>query len=260
MSFTNVNQITGFNAAQYNQLLEAAAAKGVTQAQIDKELLAAVSSGQNFTQAIHTVSTLLPKLPPPIMGSETLWQNGLPGLPSFGAAYLAMIGDLAAQQRRQSAEQRALQTEITVHTIEDQAKELREKAIVQLCVGIATGLVSIAQGSISMYMMGSGLKTNAKITDAGARTQADMLLNTKVSSFNSAMGGVSGMMGSINQAVGGFYDSSIKLMDADIERARAQTDALKSLEDALRELIQKMLSTMDAIQQNTNQTRTKILG
>jgi len=38
------------------------------------------------------------------------------------------------------------------------------------------------------------------------------------------------------------------------------SDSLKSLEDALRELVQKMLSTMDAIQQSTNQTRTKILG
>ncbi|NLY40219.1 MAG: type III secretion system protein, partial [Desulfovibrionales bacterium] len=48
--------------------------------------------------------------------------------------------------------------------------------------------------------------------------------------------------------------------DANIERSRAMSDSLKSLEDALRELIQKMLSTMDAIQQSTNQTRTKILG
>jgi prophage DNA circulation protein len=113
---------------------------------------------------------------------------------------------------------------------------------------------------VAFKMMSSGVSENAKLTDAAARGHADMLLNTKVQSFNAAAGGVTGMVGSISQAVGGIYDADIKLMDADIERARAQTDALKSLEDGLRELIQKMLSTMDSIQQNTNQTRTKILG
>lgn len=171
-----------------------------------------------------------------------------------------MIGDVAAQQRRQSAEQRALQTELTVTEIKEQAKEMRTKAIHQLCIGIATGLVSIAQGAMAFSMMKSGTAENAKIADTGARGHADMLLNTKVQSFNSAAGGVTGMMGSINQATGGLFDAKIKMHDANIERSRAMSESLKALEDALRELIQKMLSTMDAIQQSTNQTRTKILG
>ncbi|NLY40783.1 MAG: type III secretion system protein [Desulfovibrionales bacterium] len=259
MAITNVNQITGFDANQYNLLFESAKSEYVSQAQVDQALLAAVNGGKSFEEAVSMVKTSLPTLPPP-MGTGTLWENGLPGLPSFSANYLAMIGDVASQQRRQSAEQRALQTEITVNEIKEQAKELRAKAITQLCIGIATGALSIAQGAISFSMMSSGTAKNAKLTDAGARSHADMLLNTKVQSFNSAAGGVTGMMGSINQATGGLFDANIKAGDANIERSRAMSDSLKSLEDALHELIQKMLSTMDAIQQSTNQTRTKILG
>ncbi|NCD25483.1 MAG: type III secretion system protein [Deltaproteobacteria bacterium] len=259
MSFTNVNQINGFNATQYNQLLEAAKSEYVSKEQIDQALLAAVNAGKTFSQALSSISAALPTLPPP-MGTGALWDNGLAGLPSFCANYLALVGDLAADQRRQSAEQRALQTNIIVDTIEAQAEEMRDKAVFQLCMGIASGLLSIAQGLMSYSMMSSGTAENAKITDTAARGHADMLLNTKVQSFNSAAGGTVGTVGSISQAVSGMYDAEIKLMDADIERARAQTDALKSLEESLRELIQKMLSTMDSIQQSTNQTRTRILG
>jgi hypothetical protein len=257
-TITNVNQISGFDAAQYNQLLETAKSEYVSSDQIDQALLAAVNSGKTFEQALSTVTTSLPTLPPPI-GTGKLWDNGLQGLPSFSANFLALIGDVASEQRRKSAEQRALQTEIIIDTIKDQAQEMRSKAVFQLCMGIASGALSIAQGAMAFKMMSSGVSANAKL-DATAKGHADMLLNTKVQSFNAGAGGVTGMVGSISQAVGSFYDADIKLMDADIERARAQSDALKSLEDGLRELIGKMLSTMDSIQQNTNQTRTKILG
>lgn len=258
MTITNVNQISGFDAAQYNQLLETAKSDYVSSAQVDQVLLAAVNSGKTFEQALSAVSTSLPTLPPPI-GTGKLWDNGLDGLPSFSANYLALIGDVASEQRRKSAEQRALQTELIIDTIKDQAQEMRSKAVFQLCMGIVSGALSIAQGAMAFKMMSSGVSANAKL-DATAKGHADMLLNTKVQSFNAGAGGVTGMVGSISQAVGSFYDADIKLMDATIERARSQTDALKSMEDSLRELIGKMLSTMDSIQQNTNQTRTKILG
>ena len=52
----------------------------------------------------------------------------------------------------------------------------------------------------------------------------------------------------------------MKGMEADQERMRASRDALKSINDSLSELIQKSISTQDAIQQNMNQTRSRILG
>lgn len=80
MAITNVNQITGFDANQYSLLLEAAKSEYVSQAQVDKALLDAVNAGKSFNQAVSTVMTALPTLPPP-MGTGTLWDNGLLGLP-----------------------------------------------------------------------------------------------------------------------------------------------------------------------------------
>ena len=72
--------------------------------------------------------------------------------------------------------------------------------------------------------------------------------------------GVSGIVSSIGQFVGAQYDAAMKEMEADQERMRASRDALKSINDSLSELIQKSISTQDAIQQNMNQTRSRILG
>lgn len=104
------------------------------------------------------------------------------------------------------------------------------------------------------------LLTKSESTYTSTRQQADMLLNTRVGSFNSGMGGITGIMGSASQSVGTFFDANIKEMEADVERMRAQQDALKSLDESLQAVIQKALSTQDAIQQSMNQARTKIMG
>ena len=56
------------------------------------------------------------------------------------------------------------------------------------------------------------------------------------------------------------YDAELKELEGDVERIRAQQQNLESLDESLKALIQKSLSSQDAIQQNINQTRTKILG
>ena len=56
------------------------------------------------------------------------------------------------------------------------------------------------------------------------------------------------------------YDAELKELEGDVARIRAQQQNLESLDEALKALIQKSLSSQDAIQQNINQTRTKILG
>lgn len=257
-TITNISQVAGFDASLYANLVKDARSEFVSQAQIDGQLMTMLSQGKSFSEAVQTVQTKLPSLPPPL-GEGVLFTGDGATLPSFGANYMALISDNASQERRRSAEQRAMQTEIIVDQIKDQADKMREKAIVQLCVGIVTGLASIAQGITASAMMGSGLKATAGLEGA-AKTGADTLLNTNVQSFNAAATGVTGMMQSMNTAIGGIYDSEIKNIDATIERARSQSDALKSLEDSLKELLSKLLATQDAIQQNSNQTRTKILG
>lgn len=293
MSISSVTQASGFDQVAYDKLLESAQAEYVSRSKVDEQLLAALNSGKSFSEAVETVQNELPDLPPP-MGTGEVWSNGLAGLPSFSANYLAMITDISSEQRRQNAEMRALQTEEMVDKIQDQASEMRNKAIAQLVLGVVSGALSIAQGAAATSMTIKGMRANEvqarevqqSVADresmgltrpltrqqaykiqaqsesayASTKQQADMLLNTRVGSFNSAMGGATGIMGSISQAVGTFMDANIKEMEADVERIRAQQDALKSLDESLQALIQKALSTQDAIQQSMNQARTKILG
>lgn len=162
--------------------------------------------------------------------------------PSMGASVLSLITEINAEQRQAARQQKALQTEAQVANIMEQADVMREKAITQLCIGVATGLLSVAQGVYSMGMAAQG---------------AD---STQIQAFNSVMGGLVNTISSINQTVGGFYDAEVKELEAKQERMKAMQDSLDSLEQSLKETIQKALSTQDAIQENINQTRTKILG
>lgn len=293
MSITSVTQAANFDQAAYDELLATAKTEYVAQSKVDEQLLLALNSGKSFSEAVAAVKSDLPTLPPP-MGTGEVWSNGLTGLPSFGANYLAMITDIASEQRRQNAQMRADQTEEIVAKIHDQTDEMRTKAIVQLVIGVVSGTISIAQGAASTAMTVKGMRANEtsaveardRVIDQGTgggtkpltekqmnklltksestytstRQQADMLLNTRVGSFNSGMGGITGIMGSASQSVGTFFDANIKEMEADVERMRAQQDALKSLDESLQAVIQKALSTQDAIQQSMNQARTKIMG
>ena len=92
------------------------------------------------------------------------------------------------------------------------------------------------------------------------RQQADIMLNARVQAFNSVMSGSNSILGSIGQCVATMYDAKLKESEADVERIRAQQQNLESLDESLKALIQKALSSQDTIQQNINQTRTKILG
>lgn len=188
--------------------------------------------------------------------------------PSFGASLLSLITTMSAEQRQMTREQKIQQTEAQVANIEEQAKTMKSKAITQLCLGIVTGAVSIAQGVTAAAMTGKGINEITAKYGAGktadgttlTRNNAEMLLNSKVQAASGSFGGVSNMMNSITQAVGGLYDSEITELQANQERMKAMQESLDSLEQSLKETIQKALQTQNAIQENMNQTRTKILG
>jgi len=269
---TDISSIPGYDATKYASLVEAARTEYVSQDTVDKLILSAVIKGKTFDEAVNAVKKQLPSLPPPL-GNDGVWQNGLAGLPSMGAHALALISTMSAEERREAQEQRNLQAEATISELKEQAETIQNKAIAQLCMGIATGLVSIAQGIGAGVMTSKGIAQNQKIT-AGIteetpqaqitalttqRQTADLLLNTRVATLNSTMSGVNSALNGVNGFVTGIYDTDLKESDARIERMRAQVEALNSLQDALKETAQKSISTMEAIQQNTNQARTRIL-
>lgn len=188
--------------------------------------------------------------------------------PSFGASLLSLITTMSAEQRQMTREQKIQQTEAQVANIQEQAKEMKNKAITQLCLGVVAGTLSIVQGVVSNAMTIKGVRDIRNTYGVGktaenttmTRNNAEMLLNAKVQATSSSIGGVSSVMNSITQAVGGIFDSEITELQADQERMKAMQESLDSLEQSLKETIQKALQTQNAIQENMNQTRTKILG
>lgn len=188
--------------------------------------------------------------------------------PSFGASLLSLITTMSAEQRQAAREQKIQQTEAQVANIQEQAKEMKNKAITQLCLGVVAGTMSIVQGLVSNAMTIKGVRDIRNTYGVGktaenttmTRNNAEMLLNAKVQATSSSIGGVSSVMNSITQAVGGIFDSEITELQANQERMKAMQESLDALEQSLKETIQKALQTQNAIQENMNQTRTKILG
>lgn len=292
MPIDSVNNLVGFDQPLYDILKTAyTKATGKTDSDFEKLVLATSQDGKlSFMETVDEIRALLPK---PLGTASSC--AGVVALPSFGSTYLALITEMSSEERRRNAEMRAVQTEEMVSQIEKQADTIRDKAIVQLVTGVVTGALSIAQGAASIGITSKGIASNEETaknaynssieTSTGggtkpivgeqamnaalekaenastlARQQADMMLNTKVQAFNSAMNGTSSILGSIGQCVSTMYDAALKESEANVERIRAQQQNLESLDDALKTLIQKALSSQEAIQQNMNQTRTKILG
>ena len=198
-----------------------------------------------------------PTLPLGEPAAMTAFLTGNTAMPSLGATMLALIQECSSEQRRAAADQRAVQTELSVGILEKQAGEMRAKAVTALVTGVISGALSIGAG-IASTTMGSMTLKDALVPNANqAAIMAKNNLTQGVSGIFSSTGQ---LVNTIGQGVVGLKDADIKQLDAQIERIRASTDTLKMLEDSLKELIQKTQSSMDAIQANMNQTRTKILG
>ncbi len=276
-------------------------------------------------------------------------------VPSFGASLMALIVDFAADLRRHTAETRAYETQAVIEQLQNQAEELKTKAITQITMGIVSGAVSVGQGLSSMHAVGSSLKkenvsasaakatesapaatskttqasepqtakatqvertqasdakaeVKAKQADDAATTAEEKLDETKIAEQKTAeaddakaelqqtvdeqatkineaevlkiqkehsqaltayvksqgyscfFSAANSIVGGLNTGITDVADQKIKQYDAIIEGLRNMADTNKSLEDSLRELIQKSISTQQAMADNMNQTRSKILG
>lgn len=190
------------------------------------------------TQAANSA---VPPLESPNISSEA-YATALGGASSMWAKALSLITEMSAQQRQATRDQKALQTEMQIDNIMEQAKTIQNKAITQLVLGVATGAVSIGMGF------------------GGIRLQAAGKSQQFMTSFNNISSGFSGAMQGATQSSGSFFDANVSELQAKEEKIKAMTDQLESLDQSLKELVQKALSTQNAIQENINQTRTKILG
>lgn len=200
----------------------------------------------------------LPQLPPPTTGASLPDIEAIPA--SMGATVLTLIAKIAGEARRASADQRAAEVNSIVEQIRHQADMIKEKADTQFAYALTAAIIT---GTTGLAIMGASAAFAPKMMPG--MTAAE--LSAKQSSFSTLMGSInsvgSGLSGSF-QAVGnheaGLQDAKIKLAEADQERTRAMIDQLRSTEESLLDLLRKAIAAMDSIQQNTNQTRSRILG
>ena len=296
----------------YNQLINDAGTVNVSRAAVDKELQVAMDAGLSFQEAAAQVRNDLPTLTPPKSSSGAL--GAWVGVASPRASINALITEMSAEQRKENREVMKAQTDSIAMSMEQQADEIRKKAVAQLVCGVVSGAINIGMGAVQFGMgmkqlnmgkqqtdiankqadlkslrsegaklSGDELKQfNAEYSSRKASLKADMTdVKTQMKTLDAKSGalgaqsqsygvmgqsmsqlgqGVGGIVGSVGDFIGAQYDAAMKEMEADQERMRASRDALKSINDSLSELIQKSISTQDAIQQNMNQTRSRILG
>ena len=246
----DITSLSGYSEQDYKELqTQYTQRTGKTEAQFEAFINSIITEGMTFDQLEERVMDQLPPLTPPIFEQDfSLYAYAAPA--SFGSTYLALIQDLAAEQRKQNADAKALQTEAQIANIEEQAKNIRTKAALDLTASVISGAAQIASGLTSSIMAGSALKAG---TDG-------MLASTRIQGISGAITGAGTIVSGSFTFGAAMVEAENKELEADAERMRATQEQLSRIDDALHELLQKARSTQDAIQQNMNQTRSKILG
>ncbi len=248
----------------YNDVSKTEDADATKQLQDIKQKAQAAPDNQQvlekLLQDLKNIQDALPKLPTPKFDLDKLDLSGI-AVPSMGASVLSLITELADEQRRANNEARFQQTEATVAKMHEQAEEIRDKAVTQLALGITANAISMGA---SLYGGISSAKAGVKVAampggiNANQATLQGMLQTSQ--GYSQAAGMLGQTLGTVASTVGGLYDADIKHMDAQIEQLRAMSQQLDNLNDSLKELIRKAIDTQNTIEQNMNQTRTKILS
>jgi len=255
----DISSVQGYNEVDYQNLLAQYTEKtNKSGLDFQNEILSYMADGKSFNEALTLIDASLPELAAPIMERDiTSYTAG--ALPSFGSNYMALITELAADQRKQTADQKALQTEMLISNIEEQADKIRTKAALELTASVITGATQIASGIFTVAKVSSGMAGSQNMSAKQLNAQA-LTVTTKVGAQSGAITGAGTILSGAFTFGSTMVEAESKELEADAERIRAMQDLLDRQDQALHELIQKSLSTQETIQQNINQTRTKILG
>ena len=134
----------------YNQLINDAGTVNVSRATVDKELQVAMDAGLSFQEAAAQVRNDLPTLTPPKSSSGSL--GGWVGVASPMASINALITEMSAEQRKENREVMKAQTDSIAMSMEQQADEIRKKAVAQLVCGVVSGAINIGLGAVQCGM------------------------------------------------------------------------------------------------------------
>lgn len=191
----------------------------------------------------------MPQLPQPKSFSSSNL-SGMMAFPSPGALIASLIVDSAAEQRVANRSIIQSQGESLAQNMEAQADKIREGATQKFACAVAGSVVNMAAGAASLGVGAYGIKAQLDSQTTAAMAQA---VSSIISSAGSIISAGGDMAQSLRTAEG-------KQLEAKAERMRTSQELTKQTNEAMRDLIAKTLDFMNAMQANTNQTRTKILG
>lgn len=127
-----------------------------------------------------------PDIPQPTR-SSVLTSSEYAAFPALGAAFMVLITETQSQQRRLSAQQRAMETDLTCANMNEQANKIRTKAITGLVFGLVTSSLSIGQAVVTSCTMAKGMskiaeesKLAAVNPDANANVKIDPNASVKI--------------------------------------------------------------------------------
>lgn len=226
-------------------------------AEAKAEALAEAADELPEAKTLTQLSEGLPALAEPKSAASTAV---LGAVPSLGASVLALTTELADQQRRANNEQRIQQSKAIVENIHAQADEIRDTAVANLVMGLVSSGIQAASAGFQIGASASALKATSTIADANLRGATLAAMNARNTGITEGLKGLTTGLSSVNEFVSATSSAALKDQEAEVEAMRAYLAQLDSLNDALKEVIQKAISNQDAIQQSTNQTRTKILS
>ena len=257
----NIQDVTGFNAVQYNALVEQAEARGVTSARVDEALLSAIEAGKDFTSAVVHVAAQLPELSAPTttrMPASSDWV----GLPSPGALFAGLIVQDAAEQRRTNRSIIQAQGMQIVDLMEQQADKIETGAIQKFACAVTGAVVNMAAGmaSIGVAAAGVGRSSNGRLDMRAGKTADGQLTAAVAQSFNTMLSSVGSMFTAGGEFGQSMRSAEAKRLEAQQEQIRTMMEQTKQTNEALKDLVSKSLDFMNSMQANMNQTRTKILG
>lgn len=244
----NTTYTSGIDPLAFEQLQQIGKSRGVSLSNLPD----VPAVGQNLND-------FLPPLP---AGNGLGFASSLsvPAFPSAEADLLALISEIADEQRRANSEQKMLSSMAIADSMRDQADTIRDKAVTQLVMGLVSSSIQIGASIGSVVGSAKALSSTSGISDAGLHAAVLQTKNAQVSGAQSGVGALAGMIDQVSNYLGASYDATIKETDAQIEMIRAQKEAAESVHDSLKAVIEKATSTQDMIQQSMNQTRAKILG
>ncbi|WP_297218903.1 hypothetical protein [uncultured Desulfovibrio sp.] len=257
----SIENVTGYNATQYNLLLEQAQSHGVSSAKVEEAMLQAIQEGKDFSAALKHVANALPDLAEP-KTSAAVNPDDWVALPSPAALLAGVITQDAAEQRRINRSLIQSQGMQIVGLMEQQADKMEKGAMQKFACAVAGAVVNMAAGAASMGLAATGVgRSDSGKLNFRAGSNADAQLTAAVAqSMNTMISSAGSIITSGGEYAEGLRNAEAKRLEAQQEQIRTMMEQTKQTNDAMKDLVSKSLDFMNAMQANMNQTRTKILG